>query len=87
MLFRLEYLDSARLIMKSTGYSHSLAAFVTANLLATAYQMQSRYSSVKFGMASFATNGSSYSYELKEPLTLDVYPVAVALDQAATRNL
>lgn len=45
--------------------------------------MQSTYSSVKFGVASFTTTVSSYDYEPLERLMLNVYPMVTALDGLA----
>lgn len=50
-------------------------------------QMHSSYPSTMFGVAAFTTNASSYYYELLEPLTLDPYPVVVALEEVAASSL
>lgn len=51
------------------------------------YQMHSSYPSTMFGVAAFASSASSYSYEVLEPLTLDAYPVVVALEEIAASSL
>lgn len=51
-------------------------------------KMQSSYSSpTMFGAAAFATNASSYSYELLWPLSMDVYQVVDALDGVDANSL
>lgn len=50
-------------------------------------QVQSSYSSARFGVATFTTTSASYDYQLLEPLMLDVLPVEVALDGLTTNTL
>lgn len=63
-----------------------LSALATLNRLQTK-QVQSSYSSARFGVAAFTTLGASYDYQLLEQLMLDVLPVEVALDGLTTTSL